>query len=63
MGLFDILKKAQSAPSSKRDSALPNILGRWYNLSDIKSMTMGSNLAIVPCDAAALFEKDFALML
>lgn len=50
-----------STPQPKAD--LPKIVGRWYNLSDIKSMTMGGNLGIVPCDATAVFEKSFALML
>ena len=63
MGLFDIFKKKPQETSHPTNVGSQKIIGRWYNLSDIKSMTMGSNLGIVPCDAAAVFEKNFALML
>ncbi len=63
MGLFDFLKKRKKESLNLKDDSLKKILGKWYKLSDIKSMSFGSNLAIVPCDATAIFEKKFPSML
>ena len=65
MGILDFLKrKSQPEHFSEDDSkAASKNTAKWFNTSDIKSMTMGGNLWIYPCDITAITEKMFPTML
>lgn len=65
MGLLDFLKrKAQPEHYPENKGKVGSkAAGKWFNPSDIKSMTMGGNQWIYPCDITAVADKKFPMML
>ena len=65
MGILDFLKKKTQPEhfSEDKSKAASKNATKWFNPSDIKSMTMGGNLWIYPCDITAIAEKMFPTML
>ena len=65
MGLLDFLKR-KAQPEHYRENkgkVGSKAAGKWFNPSDIKSMTMGGNQWIYPCDITAVADKKFPMML
>ena len=65
MGILDFLKRKSQPEHYSEDNGktASKNTAKWFNTSDIKSMTMGGNLWIYPCDITAITEKMFPTML